>query len=215
MAESNFNALDVNMVFDLDDLEELTTPPIDEAYLNSPCYPDLLYVLFNLNAPPRLSKTKARFLKLKAVKFCIVDGILYPKDAGGVLLRCLLKDDVDKVMQEFHEGDYGGHLYWKTIANKILRDGYYWPTLFLDIHKMVNSCHKCQLFKGKRKLLPLPLKPISVESHFQQWGLDFIGEIHPPSSAQHKLILTATNYFTKWIKATPSRVVIDSINKIT
>ena len=40
---------------------------------------------------------------------------------------------------------------------------------------------------------------------FQQWGLDFIGEIHPPSSAQHKWILIATGYFTKCIEAIPSR----------
>ena len=72
MAESNFNALDINKVFDLDDFEELSTPPIDEAYLNSPWYAYLLYVLFNLNAPLGLSKTKARFLKLKALKFYII-----------------------------------------------------------------------------------------------------------------------------------------------
>ena len=41
---------------------------------------------------------------------------------------------------------------------------------------------ECQKFEGKHKLLPLPLIPISVEAPFQQWGLDFIGEIHPPSS---------------------------------
>lgn len=119
MVESNFNALDINMVFSLDHLKELETPPINEAYLNSPWYADLLYVLFNLNVPSRLSKTKSRFLKLKEVKFCIVDDILYWKDVGGVSLKCLLKDDVDKVMQEFHEGNCGGHIYWKTTTNKI------------------------------------------------------------------------------------------------
>jgi transposase InsO family protein len=31
--------------------------------------------------------------------------------------------------------------------------------------------------------------------------LDFIGEIHPPSSTQHRWILTAKKYFTKWIVA--------------
>eukprot|EP00253_Pinus_taeda_P010005 PITA_10005 len=36
-------------------------------------------------------------------------------------------------------------------------------------------------------------------------GLDFIGEIHPSSSGQHKWILTATDYFTKWIEAIPCR----------
>jgi len=48
----------------------------------------------------------------------------------------------------------------------------------------VTSYHKCQIFEGKRKLLPLPLKPISIEVPFQQWGLDFIGELHLASSAQ-------------------------------
>ena len=44
-----------------------------------------------------------------------------------------------------------------------------------------------------------------------QWGLDFIGEIHPASSAQHKWILIDTDYFTKWIEAIPTRNAIDSV----
>jgi len=73
------------------------------------------------------------------------------------------------------------------------------------------SCHKCQIFERKRKILPLPLKPISTERPFQQWGLDFIGEIHPSSSGQHRWILTTTDYFTKWIEAIPCRQANDSI----
>ena len=96
-------------------------------------------------------------------------------------------------------------------SEKILRDGYYWPILFQDIHKMVISYHKRQIFEGKRKLLPLPLHPIIVEAPFQRWGLDFIGEIHLASSAQHKWILTATDYFTKWIEAIPSRNATNSV----
>jgi hypothetical protein len=38
-----------------------------------------------------------------------------------------------------------------------------------------------------------------------KWGLDFIGEIHPASSGQHRWILTSTDYFTKWIEAIPTR----------
>jgi hypothetical protein len=55
------------------------------------------------------------------------------------------------------------------------------------------------------------LKPISIESPFKQQGLDFIGEIHPPSSDQHKWILTATDYFTKWIEAVPTRKTTDVV----
>lgn len=57
----------------------------------------------------------------------------------------------------------------------------------------------------------MPLKPISTEAPFQQWGLDFIGEIHPPSTGQHKWILTATNYFRKWIEVAPVRNATDVV----
>jgi len=93
-----------------------------------------------------------------------------------------LEDEAQKVMEEFHKGDCGGHHFLKTTANKILRSGFYWPTLFVDVYKRVSSYHECKNFEGKRELLPLPLKPIVVEAPFQQWGLDFIWEIHPSSS---------------------------------
>jgi transposase InsO family protein len=44
-----------------------------------------------------------------------------------------------------------------------------------------------------------------VSGPFQQWGLDFIGEIHPASSGQHRWILTAIDFFTKWIEAIPTK----------
>jgi hypothetical protein len=49
------------------------------------------------------------------------------------------------------------------------------------------------------------LKPVVVSIPFQKWGLDFIREIHPASSGQDRWILTATDYFTKWIEAIPTR----------
>ena len=57
----------------------------------------------------------------------------------------------------------------------------------------------------------MPLKPIEVSAPFQQWGLDFIGEIHPASSGQHRWIFTATYYFTKWIEAIPTRQATDVV----
>lgn len=79
-----------------------------------------------------------------------------------------------------------GHHFWKATANKILKQGYYWPSLFSYVYSKVRECLECQKFNGKEKLLPLQLYPILVEAPFQQWGLDFIGEIHPPSIGQHK-----------------------------
>ena len=87
----------------------------------------------------------------------------------------MLEEEADKVIEEFHKGDFGGHHYWKATANKILRGGYSWPTMFKDVYKRVAACHECQIFEGKKKLVPLPLMPIYVEAQFQQWGLDSIG----------------------------------------
>ena len=105
---------------------------------------------------------------MKSLKFCIVDNALFWRNHEGILLNCLLKEESDKVLQEFHVGDWGGHLYWKTTADKILRASLYWLTFFSDVKKYVTSYHKCQSFEGKKKLLPLPLKPIFAEAPFQQ-----------------------------------------------
>ena len=81
MAESNCQALDINLISTLNDQEEMATPPISEPFIDSPWYADIIFVLQNLQAPPGSTKTKAMFLKLKAMKFCILDHILYWKDA--------------------------------------------------------------------------------------------------------------------------------------
>jgi hypothetical protein len=79
------------------------------------------------------------------------------------------------------------------------------------VNAKVRACNPCQIFSGKQKIPMLPLFPVKTKAHFQQWGLDFIGEIHPQSSSQHKWILIATNYFMKWVEAIPTRNAIDSV----
>eukprot|EP00253_Pinus_taeda_P021728 PITA_21728 len=164
MSETNFQALDINQ---LDSELELATPKINVALEQSPWYSDICYVLQNLCAPPGLSRTKCRFLKMKALKFCVMDGNLFWRNHEGILLNCLIEDEANKIMEEFHAGDCGGHLYWKSTVDKILRAGYYWPTVFSDVKKFTTACHKCQVFEGKRQLLPLPLRPITTERPFQ------------------------------------------------
>eukprot|EP00253_Pinus_taeda_P014479 PITA_14479 len=125
-----------------------------------------------------MPRNKARTLKLKAAKFCILKSAIYWKDPGGILLNCLVEEEAKTTVEDFHK---------------------------------VKSCHEFQIFQGKQKLQPLPLKPIEISTQFQQWGLDFIGEIHPASSGQHRWILTATDYFTKWIEAIPTRQATDLV----
>ena len=129
-----------------------------------------------------------------------------------MLLRCLDRSEDDSFTTNLHEGACRGHKYWKATTFKILRVGYYWPTLFTDVYAQVKSCMQYQNFVGKTKVQYLPLKPIAINASFQQWGLDFIGEINPPSSGKQKWILTTTDFFTKWVEAIPTRRATNKVN---
>ena len=63
---------------------------------------------------------------------------------------------------------------------------------------------------GRERRLAFPLQPVTIENPFEQWGLDVIGEINLNSSKLHKYILTATDYFSKWTKAIPLKVINDT-----
>jgi len=138
-----------------------------------------------------MDRPHARSLKLKAIKYCTLDDQLYWKDPRGILLTCITVEQDGEIIDELHKGICGGHQAWRATTYKILRDGYYWTTLFQDTNSRVRACPKCQMFAGRHKLKPLPLRPVRIEIPFQQWGLDFIGEIHPNSNGQHRWILTA------------------------
>jgi transposase InsO family protein len=51
------------------------------------------------------------------------------------------------------------------------------------------------------------MNPIIKPWPFRGWGIDLIGQIYPPSSKNHRFILVATDYFTKWVEAIPLKNV--------
>jgi hypothetical protein len=157
--------------------------------------------------PRNIDPKNRRALRLRSASFQLINDVLFQKNFDGVFLRCLEKEESEKVLAELHSGDVGGHFGGDTTSHKVLRAGYYWPTLFKYAHAMAHKCIICQKVAGRVKKVAFPLQPITVDTPFQQWGLDIIGPINPPSSQQHKYILTTTDYFTRWSEALPLRVV--------
>jgi hypothetical protein len=131
----------------------------------------------------------------------LVAEILFRRNFDGILLRCVDATKSQRLMEEFHEGIFGGHFTPTTTAHRIMRARYYWPTIFKDSYSMIRKCISCQKFSGKMKRETMPLQPISIEEPFTQWGLDVIGPINLKSSKIHSYILIATYYFTKWQEA--------------
>ena len=147
LADSNCQALGLHVM-----AEELV-PEEDQAlqekerimdfYSSSVWYADIVHFLLFLQCPDHLDKKAARSLKLKATKYCVIEDQLFWKYPGCILLRCLDQFEIGEVILESHEGACGGHKYWKETAYKILRVGYYWPSLFTDVYQQVRACTPC------------------------------------------------------------------------
>ena len=82
--------------------------------------------------------------------------------------------------------------------------------MFKDAHAHGRKCQIFQVNAGRERRPTFPLQPITIDNPFEQWGLDVVGEINLNSSKLHKYILITTNYFSKWTKAIPLKVINDT-----
>lgn len=132
-----------------------------------------------------------------------MDEVLYKRSFDGILLRYITVDEADQILCECHHNICRGHFGGQSMAQRIFRMGYYWPSLFKDAHVFALRCRRCQEHTNISHLPSEALHPIVSPWPFAQWGLDLIGAISPPSLSQYKFILTTTEYFTKWAEAIP------------
>jgi hypothetical protein len=132
------------------------------------------YYLTHGSNPHYLDPKMKRVVRLKSAQYQLIQGILCRKNYDGVFIRCLEKRDVEKVMFELHDGPAGGLYGGDNTAHKILRPGYYWPSLFKYSHVYARICQQCQKSAGREKKVAFPLQPLIFERPFQLWGLGII-----------------------------------------
>ena len=119
-----------------------------------------------------------------------------------ILLRCVDRQEAGLLMKEILEGSSGTHANGHAMAKKMLRVGYYWLIMESDCCKYVKTCHKFQIYSDKIHVPPTLLYVLSSSWPFFMWGIDMIGMIEPKASNEHRFILVAIDYFTKWVEAT-------------
>ena len=93
-------------------------------------------------------KEAARKLKVRAARFVLIKDVLYNRGFSRPYLRCLCNEEADYVMREVHEGICGNHSESKSLVHKLVRAGYYWPTIQVDTEAYVKACDKCQRFSN-------------------------------------------------------------------
>ena len=149
---------------------------------------------------------EAAKIRTRSTRFNNHKGSLYKRGFFTPILKCIAGKDTEYMLREVHEGICGNHIGARALAGKVLRQGYYWPTILKEATDLVKKCKICQEH-AKISLLPLePLTSITSPWPFQQWGLDILGPL-PLGKGQCKFIIIAVDYFTKWAEAEPLAII--------
>jgi hypothetical protein len=82
-------------------------------------YSYLIYYLTHGTSPLHFNAKNKHSLRIKEIQYQLVNGILFRKNYDSMLLRCLEKEEVDKVLFDLHDGTAGGHFGGDTTAHKI------------------------------------------------------------------------------------------------
>jgi hypothetical protein len=88
LAESNYKALEINLIHEQAESSDRGSQGI-VPLAACPWYKDILYFLQELRPPDGMEKSKARALRLKAVRYCLIGQALYWRNLQGILLMCL------------------------------------------------------------------------------------------------------------------------------
>ncbi|RVW18218.1 hypothetical protein CK203_106134 [Vitis vinifera] len=123
------------------------------------------------------------------------------RSTDGMLLLCLDRASVDRVMREVNAGVCGPHMREHMLGRKIMRTGYFWLTMEIDCCQFVQKCPECQIHGDLIHAPPSELHALTSPWPFSVWGIDIIGKVSPKSSNGHEFILVAIDYFTKWVEA--------------
>ena len=93
-------------------------------------------------------KDVARKLKVQASRFVLIKDVLSKRGFSRPYLRCLGHEEASYVMREIHEDIYRNYSGVRSLVHKLIRAGYYWPTMLKDVQAYVKSCNECQRFSN-------------------------------------------------------------------
>ena len=99
---------------------------------------------------------EARKLRIRVAKFVLMDEVLYKRGFSQPYLKCLTPNESHYVLRDVYEGACGNHSRARSLVYKIVRAGYYWPTIQAD----AKACDKCQRYSNIPKRLSEYLTPM-------------------------------------------------------
>jgi len=87
-------------------------------------------------------------------------------------------EEVESILNDFHNGAYVGHLLGLAKTKIILRVDYFSPLIFKDCIEAVKICHPCQVYTQKMSAHPTLLFPFIMSILSQSGALILLPVIY-------------------------------------
>ena len=92
-------------------------------------------------------------------------------------LKYVDEEEAKYILEEIHEGVCGDYASPRSLVSKVIRTGYFWRTLQVDIRELVKKCDKCQRFGNVQRHPVERLTTITSSWPFAQWEIDIVGPL--------------------------------------
>ncbi|XP_024015923.1 uncharacterized protein LOC112089179 [Eutrema salsugineum] len=145
------------------------------------------------------NKWEARKLKAQAARYVLVDGEVFKWRFSGPLMTCVEGPEARNIMHEVKSSACENHSSGRSLAIKIKRHGYFWPTMVMDCEKFTAKFEKCQRHAPTIHQPTELLSSISSPYPFMRWSMDIVGPLN--RSKKKRFLLVLTDYFSKWVEA--------------
>jgi len=141
-------------------------------------------------------------------EYMIKDDILYKindNEDGKLWRLCIPSSMRKKVMDEIHVSTIGHLGLLKTYM--LLKARYYWPKMYKQLRKYINSCKECQFFNRRGGLVPGPMQLVAPPAlAFHRVGIDFQGP-YPITKNRNTYIFVIIDHLTRYVEAWPVKNV--------
>lgn len=124
-----------------------------------------------------LDAEEAKKVRRGAARFTVLNDQLYRRGFSQPYLRCIEEEEARYVLEEVHGGVCGDHMGSRSLVRKILKAGYFWPTMQQDAEDFVKKCDNCQRYGNVQRVPGERMTSISSPWPFAQWEIDIMGPL--------------------------------------
>ena len=117
----------------------------------------------------------AECIARRAKMYVLVNGELYRRWENGVLLRCISREEGQELLTDIHKGLCSHHVASRAMAEKAMRQGFYWPTAVTDAEYIGKTCEACQYHPKSIHQPAEDLQTIPLSWPFAVLGLGVVG----------------------------------------